>query len=247
VLHNTALPSLAQWIKSAADDRAKNLQPGITRISNLERFFKDENHWSGAPHLFIAPDVIWVFNPLISPGVHSPSFNATSIGIEMIGDFSKEDDDSGDGLRVKNNTIFATAILCSALGLEPESGEFVNGKPTGTIFLHKQDPKTTHDCPGANIARDKLAMIEAVKGLMDGGDHGDVQDVNINRNALVMANDLNLRSGPGVSNKAIGVLMLKTAVEIIGEAKNGSTGWSNVRLSDGRTGWVASRYLKENA
>lgn len=241
VFHNTALPSLAQWIKSAADDKAKNLQPGITRINNLERFFKDENHWSGAPHLFIAPDVIWVFNPLTSPGVHSPSFNATSIGIEMIGDFSKEDDEFGDGLKVKRNTVFATAVLCSALGLEPTNGEIDQKtyKTSGTIFLHKQDPNTTHDCPGVNIARDKISMIESVRALMAGGEHNDGEFQN-KRIVVTTTGGLNIRKGPGVLNPVVKVLQKGEKLAVIGEAKNGSTTWLNCEF-----GWVSALYVKD--
>lgn len=159
IWHNTGAPSLAQWQQTAAQDKAKGIQPGLTRIKNLEVYFRDQNHWSGAPHLFIAPDVIWVFNPLNAPGVHSPSFNASSIGIEMVGDFEKEDDETGDGLKVKNNCIFATAELCKAIGIDPT---------IRSILLHKEDPKTTHDCPGIHIARDKLAMVSSVLSLVNG-------------------------------------------------------------------------------
>lgn len=161
VWHNTAAPSLAQWIKSAAQDKANGKVPGRSRIESLEQFFRFNNKWSGAPHLFIANDFIWVFNPLTSAGVHSPSWNSISIGIEMIGDFASEDDDHGEGLKVKQNTIFATAILCEAFGIDPHT----------RIMLHKQDPKTTHDCPGKNIAQDKQAMINSVLALMPQGEH----------------------------------------------------------------------------
>ena len=79
VWHNAAAPTLKQWMKSAGDDSVKGLVPGISRIISLERFFKDNNGWSGCPHLFVANDLIWVMNPLTAPGVHSPSWNSASI------------------------------------------------------------------------------------------------------------------------------------------------------------------------
>lgn len=247
--HNTASPSLEQWQKSAAADLANGIVPGLTRIKNLEAYFRDQNHWSGAPHLFIAPDLIWVFNPLDAPGVHSPSFNATSIGIEMVGDFDKEDDETGDGLKVKNNTIFATAMLCSAIGIEPTDGQ-VDPKTKvamGAIFIHRQDPKTTHDCPGAHIAQDKQAMILSVQGLMGGGEHNDAAPdfSKPYRMAITKIGGLNLRSGPGVANAAIALLPINTKLEVLSEAKNGSTGWLLVLTPQNVKGWVAANYVKE--
>ena len=245
VWHNTAAPSLRQWIKSAMEDAAKGIIPGRTRIGNLESFFKDNNGWSGCPHLFIANDFIWVMNPLTAPGVHSPSYNSTSIGIEMIGDFSVEDDDSGEGLRVKNNTILATALLCSAVGIEATAQN---------ILLHKEDKRTTHDCPGKDVAVDKLAMVQSVADLMAGGEH-DPDDTSLvisgesppplpQRRGVVKVNDLNLREGPGVTNKVIKPLSKGTSLIIFSEAKNGTTTWLRVQDPSGRTGWVSGSFVE---
>lgn len=243
VWHNTAAPSLAQWMSKAKEDVGEGLMPGTTRINNLERYFRDNNGWSGCPHLFIANDLIWVMNALTLPGVHSPSWNHISIGIEMIGDFSREDDESGEGFKVKQNTIFATAILCAELGILPS---------TETIFLHKQDPKTTHDCPGKNIAVDKLDMIASVAELMLGGEHNprDVTDVisgNLPspmpkpREGVVTINDLNFRRGPGVENESTGTLNTGVKLTILSEAGN----WYRVKTPAGYVGWVAKKFVKE--
>lgn len=246
VWHNTAAPSLHQWIVSAAADRKKGLIPGESRINSLERFFRHDNGWSGCPHLFIANDYIWEMNSLTAPGVHSPSFNHTAIGIEMIGDFSHEDDDAGEGLKVKNNTIFATALLCAELGLEP--------KPD-VILLHKEDRRTTHDCPGKDIALDKLAMIEDVANLMTGGEHdpagvaavisGTTPDWPLERQGITTAKDLNFRRGPGVNNEATGSLPINLRVTVLDTARNGETSWLRVRTPNGHVGWVAGQFVKE--
>lgn len=246
VWHNTAAPTLAQWIKSAEQDRAAGLIPGITRIRNLESFFENNNHWSGCPHLFIANDVIWVMNPLTSPGVHSPSWNSISFGIEMIGDFDKEEDDSGEGLRVKNNSIFATAILCETFGIDPAT----------RIMLHKQDPKTTHDCPGKNMAQDKEKMILAVQDLMTGGEHSSEQVAQViagvppsaptTRNGTTIVDGLAFRSGPGVTNDSRGSLPKGTAVTVLDEAKNGTSSWLHVKTPAGYFGWVAGKFVQIN-
>jgi len=179
VWHNTALPTIEQWEKSYRDDIKKKLEPGITRIKSLENFFKNNQGWPSAPHFFVYKDKVWAFTPANKKGTGSPSWNGNGIHIEMIADFSKEDDETGSGLLIKKNTIALTAMLCDKIGLKPESGEVVSRTPfrtTGTIFLHKQDPKTTHDCPGKNIAVDKEAMVDSVAEYMGhGGEHvGDV-------------------------------------------------------------------------
>ncbi len=249
VWHNTAAPTLAQWIKTAESDRAAGLVPGITRIRNLEAFFRDNNGWSGCPHLFIANDFIWEMNVLTSPGVHTPSWNGTSIGIEMIGDYDTEQADSGEGLKVKQNTIFATALLCSAIGLEPTSGEVSSNHGTsGTIFLHKQDWKTTHACPGKYMADDKAEMIADVAGLMGGGDAHDIGAATVPpsapRNGVVIVDGLSFRRGPGVTNEATGTLPKDTKLVILATAANGTDSWLQVRTPAGYTGWVSARYVQ---
>lgn len=248
VWHNTAAPSLAQWIKSAEKDRLDGRVPGSTRIGNLESFFRDTNHWPGCPHLFVANDLIWVMNPLTAPGTHSPSWNTISLGIEMVGDFSVEDDDAGEGLKVKNNTIYATAILCTTLGLDPSE----------IIYLHKQDPKTTHDCPGRDIAQDKALMISAVSDLMSGGEHDPMEVSSViaglpeaqrppEQRCKTIVADLNLRKGPGVANASMGSLPKGLLLIIVDEAKNGTTSWLRVTTPAKYTGWVSGAFVERIA
>lgn len=151
VLHNTGVPSLAQRPK------------GLTRthIANLETFYRDTNKWSAGPHLFIDDRQIWVFTPLTLSGVHSPSWNSLALGIEMLGDFEKEPFDSGRGLAVQKNAVAAMGSLSAVLGLDPL-----------TMRLHKEDPKTTHACPGKTVR--KLTVIQEVVDAVTAihtGDH----------------------------------------------------------------------------
>ncbi|HEX8252382.1 MAG TPA: peptidoglycan recognition family protein [Thermoanaerobaculia bacterium] len=143
VVHNTAIPSLSQRPK------------GFTRqhMLNLEAFYRDQQGWKAGPHLFIDDRQIWVFTPLTVSGTHSPSWNKTSIGIEMLGNYDKDSFDSGRGLRVRENTISAIATLCAILGIDP-----------ATTRIHREDPLTTHACPGKNVR--KLEIIQAVQDLM---------------------------------------------------------------------------------
>lgn len=151
VLHNTAAPSLA--------DRPNGLTE--THIRNLESFYRDTQKWSAGPHLFVDDRQIWVFTPLTVSGVHSPSWNLRSLGIEMLGNYEVEVFNSGRGLLVQQNTIAALGILAAVLGLDPAG-----------MRLHREDPATTHACPGRNVR--KLQMVEAVQDYMQaqqGGEH----------------------------------------------------------------------------
>src|SRR5438876_5848600 len=128
VLHNTAAPTFAEW----------HAVRGVQRMKNLETFYRDTQHWSAGPHLFVADDLIWAFTPLTTPGVHSPSWNSMSWGVEMVGDYNVEP----FGASVRDNTVSALATLHALLGLDPH-----------TLRLHKEDPKTTHDCPGKHVEK----------------------------------------------------------------------------------------------
>lgn len=144
VLHNTAVPTLAQRPQ------------GLTKehIRGLEKYYRDDQHWGAGPHLFVDDRQIWVFTPLTVSGVHSPSWNKLALGIEMLGEYSTEPFDIGRGARVQANAVAAIATLCAVLGLAP-----------ATLKLHKEDPLTAHKgCPGAHVS--KAAIIQQVQALL---------------------------------------------------------------------------------
>jgi len=103
--------------------------------------------------LFVDDKQIWAFTPLTVSGTHSPSWNKVALGIEMLGDYEKEAFDSGRGLNVRKNAVAAIATLSAILGLDP-----------GTMRLHREDPLTTHACPGKNVR--KLEVIQEVQDLI---------------------------------------------------------------------------------
>ncbi len=138
VLHNTQVPRLSEW----------HSVPGQRRMAALQAYYRDELHWSGGPHLFVADDLIWLFTPLTTPGVHSPSWNAISWGVEVVGDYDNEP--LSDAVRA--NVVSALATLHGLAGLDP-----------ATLRLHKQDPLTTHSfCPGANLASQRDSIVADV-------------------------------------------------------------------------------------
>ncbi|MBO9561093.1 MAG: N-acetylmuramoyl-L-alanine amidase [Caulobacter sp.] len=144
VLHNTGVPSL--------DQRPQGLTQ--QHIANLEIYYRDNQKWSAGPHLFVDDKQIWVFTPLTTSGVHSPSWNSIALGIEMLGDFDKDAFDTGRGAKVRDNVVAAMATLSAVLGLDPN-----------TMKLHREDPKTTHACPGKNVK--KLEVIQRVQDKIE--------------------------------------------------------------------------------
>ena len=125
---------------------------------NFQTYCRDTQHWSAGPHLFVADDVIWVFTPLNTPGVHAPSWNAISWGVELVGDYFVEDFSPA----VQSNATSALAAIHALAGIEP-----------GTLKLHKEDPKTTHkNCPGMKIVKDSvIAEVSAALAISYPGEH----------------------------------------------------------------------------
>ncbi len=145
VLHNTAIPSLAQRPNGFTHQH----------MLGLEHYYEGLG-WSGGPHLFVDQNGIWVFNPLERRGTHSPSWNGSSWGVEMLGDYATESFSSGDGLLVHNHAVIALAVLFRKLGVT---------QLTNTNFkLHKEDPGTNHNCPGSRVK--KASVMAEVQALM---------------------------------------------------------------------------------
>ncbi|MFA6941377.1 MAG: SH3 domain-containing C40 family peptidase [Clostridiaceae bacterium] len=66
--------------------------------------------------------------------------------------------------------------------------------------------------------------------------------VAIDAAATVKASSLNMRSGPSTGYSIMHVLWQGNTVKVIGE----SSGWYQIRLSDGRVGWASGQYLSLN-
>ena len=133
VLHSTGLPNLKEW----------HSVDGKVRLEGMAKFYGSLG-WRGGPHLLIADDSIWILNPLIERGIHSPSWNKVSIGVEMVGDYSKELLNP----KVRDNTVSAIASLCTTLKINPD-----------LLKLHSEDPLSTRDCPGKNVNKSELILL----------------------------------------------------------------------------------------
>lgn len=65
----------------------------------------------------------------------------------------------------------------------------------------------------------------------------------LNTTGVVLADRLNVRTGPSTSYSAFHTLYKGNIVKVIGQ----NNGWYQIKLSDGRTGWVSGSYLSLNA
>lgn len=187
VLHNTAIPSLAQ-------------RPGgiltSQHIKNLKSYYEGLG-WSGGPHLFVDATGIWVFNPLNKKGVHSPSFNSNAWGVEMLGDYQKESFTSGLGAAVANNAQHAIAMLAQVQN-------WTNIKDK--MILHKEDPNTTHKtCPGKNV--DKLEFMNRVNMILN--------PVDEKQELTVLANNIKIE-GAFVDDKSVTYVPLRALSTALG-------------------------------
>jgi hypothetical protein len=162
VVHNTSEPTralYAQW---------QQRNPPVTMerwMDNLVGYYRDQQHWSAGPHLFVADDGIGLFTPLTGPGVHTPSWNHISWGVETVGEFETE---AFDGA-TRDNLISALASLHSVAGLDPENYKLgVRG-----LHFHKEDKATTHQsCPGRKMIKsDLVADVAAKLAQMHAGEH----------------------------------------------------------------------------
>lgn len=239
VLHNTASPTLDQWWHSGT--------PPEQRMENLKDYYQYDMGWSAGPHAFVDGVSIWVMTDFNVQGVHSPSWNGTRLGIEMVGDYDTESDESGMGAKVMELTVALFGECHKHFGWEPSNT---------SIKLHKEDPATDHDCPGRNIV--KQEFIEDVAQYMgDGGDHvpPDVPPTPHTGTVygLVAGDKLNIRATASSSAPVIGQADNGDIVTVIGDAYNGSTRWLRLQFgtSEGTAvevdGWASAQYIRLDA
>ncbi|HEV3457042.1 MAG TPA: peptidoglycan recognition family protein, partial [Thermoanaerobaculia bacterium] len=139
VVHNTGSPSLA--------DRPAGFTPA--HMQNFVHYYRDTQGWSAGPHCFVDQNGIWVFTPLTTTGVHSPSWNSMSWGVETLGDYSTEAFTDP----IHEHLVACLATLHAVIPLD-----------VNNLHFHKEDPLTTHLCPGVNII--KPVLIHDVQTLI---------------------------------------------------------------------------------
>ena len=144
-IHHTGAPTLAQRPKGFL----------AQHILNIQSYYKSLG-WSRGPHLFIDEDQIFGMTPLTVPGIHAVSFNRSSIGIEVLGDYDSEDPLTGRGLACMKNTAACAKALFEWLDIP------INET---TLKFHRDDPKTSKTCPGKKVKKDWfISLMTASSG-----------------------------------------------------------------------------------
>lgn len=160
VMHGTGVPTLADW----ASGRVSEQQ----RIVNMQRYY-EQMGWQHGPHLFISPTHIIGFSDLRVRGTHASCWNFSSIGIETTGNWNTEDFNSGLGAQVRDNFVFAAAVLHNHLGIRPDG--YVKG--VRGLHLHRECAADGHfQCPhaeGGDFSKDDIVnRILAHMAELDG-------------------------------------------------------------------------------
>lgn len=71
VVHHTYTPTVADW-------------RGLKTMQGMYRYYRTLG-WTGYPHIFVAPDGLWIMNPLTRTGIHANAANVDSYGFEVVG------------------------------------------------------------------------------------------------------------------------------------------------------------------
>lgn len=236
VQHNTASPTLEQWWHSGTSPEQ--------RMKNLKNYYQNEMGWSAGPHAFVDGVSYWIMTDFNVSGVHSPSWNATRLGIEMVGDYDTESDESGIGKQVMDMTIALFGECCAFFGWEPNNDK---------IKQHKEDPATDHDCPGSNVVKSEF-LTDVTNYMGEGGDHpiNPPQPTEIAGEVYGIAagDHLNIRASASSSAPVIGQAENGDLVTVVAESYNGSTRWFRIRVGEAKGsgvavfGWASAAYIR---
>lgn len=130
VLHHTWKPTVETW-------------RGLASMRAMQRYYGALG-WSSAPHIYCAPDGIWLFTPMKDVGVHAGRGNGSlragwySLGIEMVGDYDRARPSGA----VWHYTRIVLASLSRKLAIPPER----------LIAFHRD--YSTKTCPGRAVTKE---------------------------------------------------------------------------------------------
>jgi len=150
VLHATGI-DLKSWRTHTMGERIPNIFAGYKKMG-----------WHSGPHIFIDEISFGIGCPLNVSGVHSPSWNDISFGIEQAGWYWPGRDVYPES--IQNRAVTAIAALNKLMGVAAD-----------TLKFHYEDSATTHrgcPCPPAKPGEkpiiDKAVMIELIDKKMKG-------------------------------------------------------------------------------
>ena len=123
VLHHTS-DTIGKW------------KSGEVAISYYKKLYEGKG-WKAGPHLFVAPEGIYLFTDINIQGIHANSGNRGSIGVEMVGNYDKIFP-SG---KIWSNTKKVLRILLSRFDLKLKD-----------IHFHREY-NSKKSCPGRTITK----------------------------------------------------------------------------------------------
>jgi len=132
VLHHTWKPTVESW-------------NGLSTMKGMQSYYNGLG-WTSAPHLYIAPDGIWLFTPLSEVGIHAGEGNSGywengnwsySIGIEMVGNY----DNSPPSGKILEYTLL---VMSSLVNVMEKSIDQV-------LYFHRDFSDKT--CPGSSVTK----------------------------------------------------------------------------------------------
>lgn len=249
-LHHTGSPTLKNW---------KDWQGRVSDeqwMRNLASYYGNNLGWSSGPQFFFTPKNYCVLSLPDRRGVHAAAFNATSWGVEAVGNFDIE---PFDGV-MKQRVVEGLACLHVAMGFTPDFVKNQRG-----LHFHRDDPTTSKTCPGKKVDRDSLiSLIKAKMANMTPGEDPDDETIRedatkearpptagstVPEGVVTSADGLNLRTEASARSPIIQLIPPNTRIAIIGEAMNGPTKWLKAWLRLGGqplTGWVSAQFVKRD-
>lgn len=134
VLHHTFIPNLSQW-------------RGLASMRGMQDYYRQLG-WSAAPHIYVAPDGIWLFTPMSQVGIHAGSGNSGvtngvwwySIGLEMVGHY--------DAVRPSGKVWEYARVVMSSISKRLKIA------PRQLISFHRDYPDAFKSCPGWAVTHD---------------------------------------------------------------------------------------------
>lgn len=150
-MHHTGTPNLAMRPRGWNAQLMRNVRDGYIR----------DRRWNRGPHFYPDDTEVWGLTPPTVQGIHAVAFNRDHIGIEVLGDYDKGQDDplSGRGLACWRNAFWCVAEILRWLRREASED---------TINFHRDDPKTSKSCPGTAIRLDWVLAGVRAAAIADG-------------------------------------------------------------------------------
>jgi N-acetylmuramoyl-L-alanine amidase CwlA len=117
-------------------DTIKEWQEGKVSIEYYKEMYEKKG-WEAGPHLFVAPEGIWLFTDIREKGRHANEGNLGSIGIEIVGRY----DDKTPSGEVWENTEAVIRTLIKKFNLSLKD-----------IHFHREY-NTDKSCPGNAVTK----------------------------------------------------------------------------------------------